>query len=79
MSYADLIREFSINHIRNSWPAAAASFIKNENEKLRQKIVSLMGEFGLKITSLANQKVVEFLDVRLDIENDSYGPIFKTW
>ena len=43
----------------------------------RAKIVSLMGEFGLKITSTANQKVVEFLDVKLDLENESYGPFFK--
>ena len=36
-----------------------------------------MGEFGLKITSLANRKVVEILDVKLDLENESYGPFFK--
>ena len=29
-----------------------------------------MNKFGLKITSKANQKVVEFLDVILDLENE---------
>ena len=46
-------------------------------EKIRQKIVSIMNEFGLKITSKANRKVVEFLDVILDLENECYKPYIK--
>ena len=56
---------------------AVAKSTPRTNKKLRQKIVSLMGEFGLKITSTANQKVVEFLDVKLDLENDCFGPFSK--
>ena len=36
-----------------------------------------MEEFGLKTTSTANQKVVQFLDVTLDLENESYKPFIK--
>ena len=40
-------------------------------------IVNILGAFGLKITSLANQKVVEFLGVKLYLENESYCPFMK--
>ena len=46
-------------------------------EKLRQQIVDLMAVFNLKITNLANQKSVQFLDVTLDLENECYKPYIK--
>ena len=36
-----------------------------------------MGELGLKITSKANIKVVEFLDAVFDLEKDIYRPFLK--
>ena len=36
-----------------------------------------MSEHGLKITSTANLKVVEFLDVSLDLKNECYRPFIK--
>ena len=70
------IKEIDAGLYRDDGLAVAKSTPRT-NEKLRQKIVSLMGEFGLKITSTANQKVVEFLDVKLDLENDCFGPFSK--
>ena len=46
-------------------------------EKLRQKVVTIFGEFGLRITSTANLKVVQFLDVTLDLESEVYKPYIK--
>ena len=46
-------------------------------EKIRQKLVSILKDFGFKITSKANIKVVEFLDVVLDLENEKYCPFIK--
>ena len=46
-------------------------------EKIRQKIVQVYGEYGLKITSTANLKVVTFLDVTLDLANEWYKPFIK--
>ena len=46
-------------------------------EKIRQSIISIMGELGFKITSKANLKVVDFLDVTLDLENDKFSPFLK--
>ena len=46
-------------------------------EKTRQKIHSIMAELGLKITSKANIKVVEFLDVVFDLQNENYRPFLK--
>ena len=46
-------------------------------EKIRQKIHVVMEELGLKITSKANLKVVEFLDVVFDLQSDTYRPFLK--
>ena len=46
-------------------------------EKARQKIVKIFGEWGLKITSTANLKVIQFLDITLDLTNEVYKPFIK--
>ena len=46
-------------------------------EKIRQKIHIAMEELGLEITSKANLKVVEFLDVVFDLQSDTYRPFLK--
>ena len=72
---ANRIKDINAGLYRDDGLAVVESTPRN-NEKVRQKIISIMGEFGLQITSLANQKVVEILDVKLDLENESYGPFF---
>ena len=46
-------------------------------EKARQKIVNIFEEWGLKITSTANLKVIQFFDITLDLNNEVYKPYIK--
>ena len=46
-------------------------------EKLRQKIVQIFRENGLGTTSAANLNQVQFLDVTLDLKNETYKPYIK--
>ena len=46
-------------------------------EKARQKIVKIFEELGLKIFSTANLKVIQFLDITLDLENEVFKPYIK--
>ena len=46
-------------------------------EAIKKKICSIFGEYGLKITAEANLKTVDFLDVILDLENESFRPFIK--
>ena len=46
-------------------------------EKLRQKIVKIFKDNNLGITSTANLTQVQFLDVTLDLKNESYKPFIK--
>ncbi len=47
-------------------------------EKIRQGLHKLFNHHGLKITIEApNAKIVNFLDVKLNLENSSYCPYRK--
>jgi hypothetical protein len=46
-------------------------------EAIKKKICSIFAEFNLKITAEANLKTVDFLDVILDLENESFRPFIK--
>ena len=48
-----------------------------QQEKLRQRIVKIFAEQGLKITIATNQRVVNYLDVTLDLETGLYRPFRK--
>ena len=84
----DLIGLFLLDQINNRIKEIEAGLYRDDGlgvaettprnlEKLRQKIVKIMSEFGFKITSTANQKVVQFLDVTLDLDNECYKPYIK--
>ena len=70
------IKELQTGSYRDDSLAVAETTPRNL-EKLRQKVVKIFGEFGLNITSTANLKVVQFLDVTLDLENEVYMPYIK--
>ena len=70
------IKEIDSGLYRDDGLAVAETTPRNI-EKLRQKIVKILNEFGLKITSTANLKVVQFLDVTLDLSNECYKPYIK--
>ena len=46
-------------------------------ERVRKKLSKLFQEEGLKITSECNITVVDYLDVVLDLQNNSYKPFTK--
>ena len=48
-----------------------------EIERKRKAIVRAFKEFGLSITSKVNLKVVNFLDIQLDLVNGTYRPYRK--
>ena len=50
---------------------------QRQNENLKKRICQIFQENGLKITIQANLKVVDFLDITLDLENNSYKPYTK--
>ena len=50
---------------------------KRQNELLKKKISEIFHRNGLKITINANLKIVDFLDVTLDLENNIYKPFIK--
>ena len=48
-----------------------------KTELIKKQICSVFGENGLKITIEANKKVVNFFDVTLDLEKNTYEPYMK--
>ena len=48
-----------------------------QQEKLKQSIVKIFADQGLKITISVNQTRVDYLDVSLDLETGLYGPYRK--
>ena len=46
-------------------------------DKLRKSIIKIFKEFDMKITIETNLKIADFLDVTLDLNNDSYYPFKK--
>ena len=48
-----------------------------EVENSKKRLCNIFREMGLKITVEANKKVVNFLDVTLDLSRDIYSPYIK--
>ena len=46
-------------------------------ELVRKKLCQIFHEYGLKITSVANVKNVNFLDIIFDLDKDIYKPYMK--
>ena len=46
-------------------------------ELVRKKLCQIFHEYGFKITSLANVKNVNFLDINFDLSEDIYKPYMK--
>jgi hypothetical protein len=50
---------------------------KSEIERKKKKIIKIFKECNLKITVETNLHTVDFLDVQLNLKNNSYGPYRK--
>ena len=48
-----------------------------QSENLKKQLCQLFQQFGLTITIEANKKVVDFLDVTLDLQRDEFRPFIK--
>ena len=48
-----------------------------ETERLRKNVVRIFKDCGLSITSKTNLKIVDYLDVTFDLQNNSYKPYRK--
>ena len=48
-----------------------------QNENLKKEICHVFQKNVLKVTIQANLKIVDFLDVTLNLENDTYKPLVK--
>ena len=56
---------------------ALSKFSRRKNEQIKKKICEIFERNGLKITITANLKVVDFLDVTLDLNLGTYRPFLK--
>ena len=55
----------------------ASTLTPRQNENIKKKICKIFNDEGLKITIEANVKVVDFLDITLDINRDIFKPYMK--
>ena len=54
-----------------------SSLSPKQLEGTKKKICSIFKNLGLSITIEANKKIVDFLDVTMNLENDTYKPFIK--
>ena len=50
---------------------------KSETERIKKQLCKVFQENGLAVTIDANKKVVDFLDITLDLQKGTYGPYMK--
>ena len=50
-----------------------------EIERVRKEIITIFKECGLSLTTKTNLKVVQFLDIELDLINNTYRPYKKPY
>ena len=56
---------------------AVSSLTSRQNKKLKQEIIKIFKQEGLSITINVNLKVVEFLDVELNLQTGTHKPYTK--
>jgi hypothetical protein len=56
---------------------AATSSTPRQVEKIKKQITEIFNKLGLQITIEANLKVVNFLDICMDLDSDIYKPYIK--
>ena len=56
---------------------AALRCTARQGEKIKQKLIQIFSNYGLKLEVDANHKIVNFLDVTFDLENGIYKPFRK--
>ena len=55
----------------------AVRLTNRQSENLKKQICQIFQQYDLKITIEANKKVVDFLDVTLDLQREEFRPFIK--
>ena len=69
LNYSGLHRDDGLGILRN---LSGSQF-----EKVRKEIIKIFKKCGLSITTKTNLKIVQFLDIELDLKNNTYRPCKK--
>ena len=56
---------------------ATAHATPSQGEALKKKITQIFSEYGLGTTATANMKVVNFLDITFNLEEETFKPYNK--
>ena len=72
-----LFQDNSVGLYRGDGLGALGDLSGPETERLRKNIVTIFKNCGLSITSKTNLKMVDSLDVTIDLQNNSYKPYRK--
>ena len=72
-----LFQDISVGLYRDDGLGVLRDFSGSETERLRKNIVKIFKDCGLHITSKTNLKIVDYLDVTFDLQNNSCKPYRK--
>ena len=70
-------RKASIGLYRDDGLAALKRIGSRSADKIRKEFYAIFENFGLRITAQANLKIVNYLDITLDLANDKFFPYRK--
>ena len=69
-----LFQDNSVRLYRDDGLRVLSNFPVPETGRLRKNIVKIFKDYGLSITSKTNLKIIDYLDVTFDLQNNSYKP-----
>ena len=69
-----LFQDDSVGLYRDDGLGVLRNLLGPETERLRKNVVKIFKDCGLRITSKTNLKIVDYLDVTFDLQNNSYKP-----
>ena len=72
-----LFQDDSVGLYRDDGLGVLRNLLGPETERLRKNVVKIFKDCGLRITSKTNLKIVDYLDVTFDLQNNSYKPYRK--
>ena len=72
-----LFQNNSVGLYRDDGLGVVRGFSGPDTERLRKNVVRIFKNCGLNITSKANLKIVDYLDVTFDLQTNSYKPYRK--
>ena len=55
----------------------SSKLTNRQTENIKKKITNIFAQYGLKLEIIANQKIVNFPDVTLDLNKELYTPYMK--